>query len=48
VQIAFATAEAEAGYTWITEIAKLSLSDEVIIDDEERKIVTRYTPLGKF
>ncbi|KAJ0423077.1 Aldehyde/histidinol dehydrogenase [Aspergillus carlsbadensis] len=44
--IAFATAEAEAGYTWITELAKLSLSDEVLIDDEERKVVTRYTPLG--
>jgi hypothetical protein len=48
MQIAFATAEAEAGYTWITEIAKLSLSDEIIIDDEERKVITRYKPLGKF
>jgi len=41
-----ATAEADSGYAWLTETAKLTLPEEIMEDTEERKVVTRYTPLG--
>jgi acyl-CoA reductase-like NAD-dependent aldehyde dehydrogenase len=31
---------------WLREIAKQSLSDEVVVDQGDEQIVTRYTPIG--
>ena len=31
---------------WIVELAQLNMPEEVIEDNEERKVITRYTPLG--
>lgn len=31
---------------WLKEIAKQTLPDEIIEENDERKVVTRYTPLG--
>lgn len=31
---------------WLKEIAKQTLPDEIIEESDERKVVTRYTPLG--
>jgi acyl-CoA reductase-like NAD-dependent aldehyde dehydrogenase len=42
----FASAEVTSGVHWLTEMAKLDLPDEVVEDNEERKVITRYTPLG--
>lgn len=41
-----ASAEVDSGYAWLTESTKLSIPDEVMEDNEERKVVTRYTPIG--
>lgn len=41
-----ATMEVGDGYTWLTEIAKLNMPEEIIEDTEDRKVITRYTPLG--
>lgn len=30
----------------MTELAKLDIPEEVIEDNEDRKVITRYTPLG--
>lgn len=38
--------EAETGFTWLTELAKLDMPEEVIEDNDDRKVITRYTPLG--
>lgn len=42
----FATMEAGDGYKWLSEMGKLEVPEEVIEDNEERKVVTRYTPIG--
>ncbi|KAK5018692.1 hypothetical protein LTR39_000834 [Cryomyces antarcticus] len=34
------------GHHWMREIAKQSIPDEVLDDNEERQVVVRYTPLG--
>jgi len=44
--LAMATNEVETAAQWITGIAALDLPDEVVEDNETRKVVTRYTPLG--
>lgn len=31
---------------WCAEIAKQSLPDEVLVDTDERRVITRHTPLG--
>jgi len=31
---------------WLREIAKQSLPDEVILDSDDRRVLTRFTPLG--
>jgi acyl-CoA reductase-like NAD-dependent aldehyde dehydrogenase len=45
-QIAFATNEVETGVIWLSEIAKLDLPEEIIEDNDDRQVITRYTPLG--
>jgi acyl-CoA reductase-like NAD-dependent aldehyde dehydrogenase len=30
----------------LSEISKLDMPEEVIEDNEDRKVITRYTPLG--
>lgn len=42
----FANQEVQTGSVWISEIAKLDMPEEVIEDNEDRKVITRYTPLG--
>lgn len=42
----FATMEVGDGYRWLSEMGKLNVPDEVIEDNEDRKVITRYTPLG--
>lgn len=42
----FARNEVESGVTWLSEIAKLEMPEEVIEDNDDRKVITRYTPLG--
>lgn len=46
LQIASARQEIANGYTWMFEIAKLSIPEEVVEDNEERQVVIRHTPLG--
>lgn len=41
-----AEGEVMAGWYWLTEIAKMELKDETVEDTDEKKIITRYTPLG--
>lgn len=41
-----ATMEIMASYAWLTETAKLELPEEVMEDNENRTVITRYTPLG--
>ncbi|MFF7777101.1 aldehyde dehydrogenase family protein [Streptomyces tanashiensis] len=38
--------EVYGSVAWFREIAKQSLPEEVVTDDESRRVVTRYTPLG--
>lgn len=42
----FARNEAETGVQWLQGLANLEMPEEVIEDNEDRKVVTRYTPLG--
>jgi acyl-CoA reductase-like NAD-dependent aldehyde dehydrogenase len=42
----FATMEAGDGYKWLSEMGKLDVPEEIIEDNEDRKVITRYTPLG--
>jgi len=42
----FARDEVDSGVAWLTGIANLELPEEVIEDNDERKVITRYTPLG--
>jgi acyl-CoA reductase-like NAD-dependent aldehyde dehydrogenase len=44
--LVFATDEVGAGYRWLTVMGKMEVPEEVIEDNEERKVITRYTPLG--
>jgi len=44
--LAMATNEVESGAAWINGIAALELPDEVVEDNANRKVITRYTPLG--
>ncbi|KAJ4013737.1 hypothetical protein NW752_005448 [Fusarium irregulare] len=41
-----ATGEADAAIAWIRGQASFDLAEEVVEDSENRKIITRYTPLG--
>lgn len=45
-QLAAARDEIKAGYTWMFELAKLSVPDEVAEDTADREVIIRYTPLG--
>jgi len=42
----FATMEVGDGVKWLSEMGKLDVPEEVIEDNEDRKVITRYTPLG--
>ena len=42
----FAAREMGDGYKWLSEIGKLDVPDEVTEDNEERRVITRYTPIG--
>jgi len=44
--MAMAQAEVDSGYHWLTENVKLELPEVVEEETEERKVITRYTPLG--
>ena len=46
MQLMFATNEVGDGYRWLSEMGKLNIPEEVIEDNEDRKVITRYTPLG--
>ena len=41
-----AQGEVDAGWYWLTEIAKMELKDEKVEDTPEREVFVRYTPLG--
>ena len=42
----FATMEVGDGVKWLSGTADLNIPEEVIEDTEDRKVITRYTPLG--
>jgi hypothetical protein len=42
-----AEAEANDGCNWLSETTKLELPEEVVEETEERKVITRYTPIGR-
>lgn len=42
----FARNEADTGVQWLKGLANLDMPEEVIEDNEDRKVITRYTPLG--
>ncbi|TVY12635.1 putative aldehyde dehydrogenase FUS7 [Lachnellula arida] len=42
----FASQEVALGCHWLTSIANLDIPEEVIEDNEDRKVIVRYTPLG--
>ncbi|KAF4954252.1 hypothetical protein FSARC_12189 [Fusarium sarcochroum] len=44
--IAQASGEADAAVAWIKGQAGIDLPEEIVEDSENRKIITRYTPLG--
>ncbi|RFU33258.1 hypothetical protein B7463_g3047, partial [Scytalidium lignicola] len=44
--IHLARGEVDDGFTWLKEISKLTVPEEVVIDNDERQVITRYTPLG--
>lgn len=42
----FASMEVGDGVKWLSEMGKLDVPEEVIEDNEDRKVITRYTSLG--
>ncbi|TVY38532.1 putative aldehyde dehydrogenase [Lachnellula subtilissima] len=42
----FGSSEVDAGYHWLTSIANLDMPEEILEDNEDRKVIIRYTPLG--
>lgn len=42
----FARNEVDTGVIWLKGLANLDMPEEVIEDNEDRKVITRYTPLG--
>jgi hypothetical protein len=42
----FAKMEVGDGVKWLSGTADLNVPEEVIEDTEDRKVITRYTPLG--
>ena len=44
--MAMAQAETDSGVHWLNETVKLELPEVVEEETEERKVITRYTPLG--
>jgi hypothetical protein len=42
----FATTEVNEAVRWLSATADLNIPEEVIEDTEDRKVITRYTPLG--
>ncbi|KPI41522.1 putative aldehyde dehydrogenase [Cyphellophora attinorum] len=44
--IQFAQGEIAAGFTWLRAFLDLELKEEVIKEDDEKKTIQRYTPLG--
>ena len=44
--LAAAEEEVDAGWWWLTEIAKMEIKDEKVEDTPEREVFVRYTPLG--
>ena len=45
-QLMFAKMEVGDGIKWLNGTADLNVPEEVIEDTEDRKVITRYTPLG--
>lgn len=46
-KLAHAKMEISDGFTWLSELAKIDIPEEVTEDSPTRKVITRYTPLGK-
>jgi len=44
--LAQAQGEIAAGYIWLRELAKINLEDTIVEEDDTKKTITRYTPLG--
>ena len=42
----FAVGEVQTGVHWLRELAKLELKEEVVEEDDGKKVIVRYTPLG--
>jgi hypothetical protein len=42
----FATGEVATGVKWLRELSKLELKEEIVEEDDQKKIICRYTPLG--
>lgn len=44
--LAFSTAEAGTGSTWIRGLRAVDFGEDVVEQNDERTVITRYTPLG--
>ncbi|KIV84941.1 hypothetical protein PV11_00686 [Exophiala sideris] len=44
--IQFATGELQTGVTWLRELSKIELKEEVVEEDDQKRVIVRYTPLG--
>jgi acyl-CoA reductase-like NAD-dependent aldehyde dehydrogenase len=42
----FAVNEVATGVAWLRALSKLELKEEVIAEDDDKKTICRYTPLG--
>jgi len=42
----FAKSEIDTGVKWLRELSKLELQEEVVSEDNEKRTIVRYTPLG--
>jgi acyl-CoA reductase-like NAD-dependent aldehyde dehydrogenase len=42
----FATGELQASYTWLRALSNIELKEETVEEDDTKKVILRYTPLG--
>lgn len=45
-KLQFATGEVGAGVTWLRQLSKLELKEEIVEEDDQKQVICRYTPLG--
>ena len=38
--------EVATGVKWLRELSKIELKEEIVEEDDNKKVICRYTPLG--